>query len=177
MPRPLPSLVCVAALALLAGCAAAPKAPARPPMSAASTPRATEPERVDWALLGGFVWEPPDPDEERADPPVPEAVRALDGREVEIEAELAPVAWGEQAAIGYVLTRLPNACCVCVLPPFAEWIELEGLDEESAERRSFGRVRLRGRLSVGPRRDEWGYVRSLYRLRGAHFVDQAPSGS
>jgi hypothetical protein len=174
MPRALPSLATSAALALLASCAAVPRptAPQTPPAL-----RAAEPERIDWALLGGFVWEPPDPEEERADPPLPEAVRALDGREVEIEAELAPVAWGEQAAIGYVLTRLPNACCVCVLPPFAEWIELEGLDEESAERRSFGRVRLRGRLSVGPRRDEWGYVRSLYRLSGARFADRAPSGS
>jgi hypothetical protein len=131
---------------------------------------------VDWDLLAGFAWQPAEPGDDAPDPPVPAEVIALDGRDVEIEAELAPITWGEDSALGYVLTRAPNSCCLCVLPPFTEWIELLGGSPAELERRIFGRVRIRGVLVVGPQRDEWGYVRSFYRLREPRLVEDAASG-
>lgn len=132
---------------------------------------ATPPRAVDWAELAGFEWLPADLDASRGDSPIPAAILALDGQEVELVAELAPIAWGEDAVRGYVLTRDPNACCVCVLPPFTAWIEITDIAAPEAEQRIFGTTRMRGRLSVGPRRDAYGYVRSLYRLSEARFVD------
>ncbi|MBL8897661.1 MAG: hypothetical protein JNM84_08535 [Planctomycetes bacterium] len=157
-----------AALALLAllsgGCGSVPSA------------ERAAPETVDWELLAGFEWQPAEVGAETGDPEIPSAIAALDGREIEIEAELAPITWGEDSALGYVLTRTPNACCLCVLPPFPEWIELRGGSTAELERRIFGRVRVRGVLAVGPERDAWGYVRSFYRLREPRLVEQDSSG-
>jgi hypothetical protein len=150
----------------LAGCVAAP--PARV---------ALEPARiVDWSELAAFAWEPAAPGDDRGDPPIPASVRELDGRLVEIEAELAPITWGEESSLGFVLTRDPQACCVCVLPPFPEWIELVGGDADLLALEIFGRVRMRGVLEVGPQRDAWGYVRSFYRLLDAELLADPPSG-
>lgn len=156
---------------LMTACAGSPSAPfssdrAQGTLAAPKTARG-----IDWSMLSGFAWWPEDPDQPTSPPAIPHSVLALDGQEIEIEAELAPIVWGEDAIQGFVLTRAHNTCCVCVLPPFTEWIEILDIDHATAEQRIYATTRLRGRLSVGPVRDQFGYVRSFYRLSEARFID------
>jgi hypothetical protein len=102
----------------------------------------------------------------------PEALRELDGTRAAIDGYMIPVDFANRKVTSFILSRYLANCCFGVMPRLDEWIEVDVLVEGGVDYVPFRVVRVTGELEVGEVLDDYGYVRSLYRLRAEDVEDQ-----
>jgi hypothetical protein len=105
-----------------------------------------------------------------ADFPAP--IRALDGARVAFDGYMVPVDFEERRVTSFILSRYLPGCCFGVMPRMDEWIEVEVLDEDGVEYFPYQIVRVTGAFEVGELLDDYGYVRSIYRIRADDVEEQ-----
>lgn len=102
----------------------------------------------------------------------PEAVRQLDGLEVALDGYMVPVDFEDRMVTSFILSRYLPGCCFGVMPMMDEWVEVEVATEEGVEYLPYQIVRVVGTFEVGELLDDYGYVRSIYRLRAKEVQAQ-----
>lgn len=123
--------------------------PADPSDSSAAVAEPTV--ELDILTLTSIEWQPGEP--------LPEAVVALNGKRVVIRGYM-------HGSIESDTRRFPfvSDSCQCVARLMPHHFVDVLVDEETEPRR--GQFEVIGRLNVGPRHDEDGFVKSVFRLRG-----------
>ena len=94
------------------------------------------------------------------------AAAVLDGRELALVGYPQATRTEDGAVHELILTRFPPGCCFGALPVLDEWVAVTPAEPLEAGGLG-GRMRVRGRLSVGEQIDPAGFVTSLYRLAEA----------
>lgn len=127
-------------------------------------------EEVDFARFAFVAYDPPDlrgPDAAALTATdFPEAVGVLDGRELAVAGYPQATLFDAGEVHELLLSRFPPGCCFGTQPVLDEWIHVE-LAEPLAIAELGEHVLVGGRLEVGERIDETGFVLHLYRLREA----------
>ncbi len=102
----------------------------------------------------------------------PEAVLKLNGTEVAMDGYMVPVDFEDRKVTSFILSRYLPGCCFGVMPMMDEWIEVEVLEEEGVDYFPFQIVRVTGEFEVGEVLDDYGYVRSIYRIQAEKVEEQ-----
>lgn len=157
--------------------AAAAKTP-EPQAPAASKPPATDEkgyEHVDFDVLGGFIYEPPDPLEasavERPDALletpknfIPDTVTKYKGKRVAVQGFMMPIKYENEQVTVFLLTKARGYCCgFGQAPRMNEWIFVKMGDAHGADFVHNQLVTVYGTLDVGEEKRD-GVVMSIYRL-------------
>ncbi len=119
----------------------------------------------DHLYLEGYV--PPNP--RNPDPSrtftFPDTVAALDGQRVVMEGFMIPTTFSEGEVHEFALSRDPPGCCFGSGGSYDSWVDVTiPEDKPGVEYTGFMLVRVVGRLDVGEKLSEYGYVLGLYRL-------------
>jgi len=102
----------------------------------------------------------------------PEAIRTLDGARVAFDGYMVPVDFENRRVTSFILSRYLPGCCFGVMPRMDEWIEIEVKIEGGVEYLPYQIVRVIGTFEVGESLDDYGYVRSIYRIRADEVDEQ-----
>ncbi|MCZ6598663.1 MAG: DUF3299 domain-containing protein [Planctomycetota bacterium] len=102
----------------------------------------------------------------------PEKIQGLHGLEVAMDGYMVPVDFEDRRVKSFILSRYLPGCCFGVMPLMDEWVEVAVADEEGVEYHPFQIIRVKGRFEVGELVDDYGYVRSIYRLDAAGVEEQ-----
>jgi hypothetical protein len=102
----------------------------------------------------------------------PEAVRGLDGARVAFDGYMVPVDFENRRVTSFILSRYLPGCCFGVMPRMDEWIEVAVKVEGGVEYVPYQVVRVIGTFEVGEVLDDYGYVRSIYRIRADEVDEQ-----
>lgn len=94
---------------------------------------------------------------------VPEAVRAFDGKSVEITGFMNPIEFDRDGVKSFALTAIPGGCCYGAIPRLNEWVVVEMPGDERAEYAYYDPVTIYGEISIGEQYED-GTVLSLYRM-------------
>lgn len=132
-------------------------------------------EHLDFDLLGGFIYEPPDPLEapavERPDAIletpknfIPDTVTKYKGKRVAVQGFMMPIKYENEQVTVFLLTKARGYCCgFGQAPRMNEWIFVKTGDAHGADFVHNQLVTVYGTLDVGEEvRD--GVVMSIYRL-------------
>jgi hypothetical protein len=122
---------------------------------------------VGWEDLLIPDYEPPSPfDEEEytKEEIFPAAVLALHGLEVAVEGFMEPIAWKGDRVTHFLLSPYPPGCCFGGMPGYDEWIDVRTKDPRGVEYHAYRTVRVTGLFEVGEDFDDYGYLRSIFRL-------------
>ncbi len=128
-----------------------------------------EHELTSFEKLATFWYEPPDPDKDGPrksnNDQIPENVRALDGKKIVIEGYMIPISVDKGKVTSFILSRYFASCCFGQMPEMNEWIEVEVEGDSGIDYLPYGAVVCQGAFSVGEVLDDYGYVRSLFRMK------------
>jgi hypothetical protein len=102
----------------------------------------------------------------------PEAVRGLDGARVAFDGYMVPVDFENRRVTSFILSRYLPGCCFGVMPRMDEWIEVAVEIAGGVEYVPYQVVRVIGTFEVGEKLDDYGYVRSIYRIRADEVDEQ-----
>jgi len=119
-----------------------------------------------------FAFDDYDPPELRPDPAplahlaFPEPVRVLHGAEVRVSGypQIALLSGGRIHEL--MLTRFPPGCCFGAMPVFDEWILVELAEPLDPMDLGVG-AEVIGKLDIGEKLSEDGFVENLYRMHEA----------
>lgn len=118
--------------------------------------------------LASYTYEHPDPRaiQEGAERPqqIPAEILALRGKTVIVEGHMVPVSVKKGKVTLFVLSRYLEGCCFGQPAMMNEWVDVE-MEGEGAEYIPYGTILCTGVLDVGEQLDEYGYVRSIYRMK------------
>ncbi|MBK9383689.1 MAG: DUF3299 domain-containing protein [Planctomycetes bacterium] len=118
--------------------------------------------------LASYTYEHPDPKaiKEGVERPqqIPAEILALKGKTVIVEGHMVPVSVKKGKVTLFVLSRYLEGCCFGQPAMMNEWVDVE-MQGEGAEYIPYGTILCTGVLDVGEQLDEYGYVRSIYRLK------------
>ncbi|MBL8900940.1 MAG: DUF3299 domain-containing protein [Planctomycetes bacterium] len=118
--------------------------------------------------LASYTYEHPDPRaiKEGAERPqqIPAEILAMKDKTVIVEGHMVPVSVKKGKVTLFVLSRYLEGCCFGQPAMMNEWVDVE-MQGEGAEYIPYGTVLCTGTLDVGEQLDEYGYVRSIYRLK------------
>ena len=127
--------------------------------------------------LASFWYEPPDvkdvlenPDL-RNDEQFPEFLRAQHGTKVTIEGYVTPISIEKGRVTAFILSRYVANCCFGMMPEINEWVDVTMPEGEGLEFIPYGTVLVTGEFEVGEVFDEYGYVRSVYRLQAEDVLE------
>jgi len=85
---------------------------------------------------------------------------------------MIPVDFAERKVTTFLLSRYVANCCFGAMPRLDEWIEVEVSAPGGVDYVPFRVVRVTGSFEVGELLDDYGYVRSLYRMKADSVEDQ-----
>jgi hypothetical protein len=118
--------------------------------------------------LASYTYEHPDPKAIKAGAErpqqIPAEILALKGKSVIVEGHMVPVSVKKGKVTLFVLSRYLEGCCFGQPAMMNEWVDVE-MQGEGAEYIPYGTILCTGVLDVGEQLDEFGYVRSIYRLK------------
>jgi hypothetical protein len=118
--------------------------------------------------LASYTYEHPDPRDlkEGAERPkqIPDEILALKGKTVIVEGHMVPVSVKKGKVTLFVLSRYLEGCCFGQPAMMNEWVDVE-MQGDGAEYIPYGTILCTGVLDVGEQLDQFGYVRSIYRLK------------
>lgn len=132
-------------------------------------------EHLDFDLLGGFIYEPPDPLEAPAverpgpllDTPknfIPDTITKYNGKRVAVQGFMMPIKYENEQVTVFLLTKARGYCCgFGQAPRMNEWIFVKMGDAEGADFVHNQLVTVYGTLDVGEEKRD-GVVMSIYRL-------------
>lgn len=96
---------------------------------------------------------------------IPEAIRALDDRDVTVEGFMMPLEFEKDKTVEFLLVQAPFGCCFGTPPQIHELIKVRARSPGVSPIMD-GPARVRGILHVGVAR-EHGYLSSIYRLEAS----------
>jgi hypothetical protein len=99
--------------------------------------------------------------------PVPEKVRALSGRTVELDGFMMPLSYEAGGLKKFLLMKFKFGCCYGATPKLNEWIEVTMEGGAVADYEPDTLCTVRGVLDV-KEEDKDGVATSLYKMRGQH---------
>ncbi|MEM7305347.1 MAG: DUF3299 domain-containing protein [Planctomycetota bacterium] len=102
----------------------------------------------------------------------PEHLQQLDGERAALDGYMVPVDFEERKVTSFILSRYLPGCCFGVMPLMDEWVEIEVLVEGGVDYFPFQTVRVMGEFEVGEVLDDYGYVRSIYRMKSNSVEEQ-----
>lgn len=118
--------------------------------------------------LACYTYEHPDPRETKqgAERPkqIPDEIAGLKGKVVTVEGHMVPVSVKQGKVTLFILSRYLDGCCFGQPAMMNEWVDVEMVGE-GAEYIPYGTILCTGTLDVGEQLDEYGYVRSIYRMK------------
>lgn len=118
--------------------------------------------------LASYTYEHPDPRtiKEGAERPkqIPDEILALKGKTVTAEGHMVPVSVKKGKVTLFVLSRYLEGCCFGQPAMMNEWVDVE-MAGDGADYFPYGSILCTGVLDVGEQLDEYGYVRSIYRMK------------
>lgn len=132
---------------------------------------------VSFEDLASFWYEPPDTKEVLKNPELkrddqfPAAIRAQDGKKVTIEGYVTPISIQKGRVTSFILGRYVANCCWGVMPEVNEWVDVTMPEGEGLEFIPYGTVLVTGSFEVGEIFDEYGYVRSVYRMKAESVLE------
>ena len=132
---------------------------------------------VTFDELASFWYEAPEPEEVVENPDFkpenqfPEFVREMDGQKVTLEGYVVPISIEKGRVKAFILSRYVANCCFGMMPELNEWVEVEMPDGKGLDFLPYGTVLTTGTMRVGEVFDEYGYIRSLYRVDAETVVE------
>lgn len=102
----------------------------------------------------------------------PEPIQALNGVRVAFDGYMVPLDFAERKVTSFILSRYLPGCCFGAMPRLDEWIEVEVTVPGGIDYVPFQIVRVTGPFAVGEVLDDYGYVRSIYRMKAEAVEDQ-----
>jgi len=97
---------------------------------------------------------------------IPPAVRKLDGTRVAIEGYMMPLKIHEDRVENFILSRSTFGCCFGDYPTVNELILVEMTDARNYPESYGGPVLVTGRIEVGERLNDRGFLLNVYRVKG-----------
>ncbi len=95
----------------------------------------------------------------------PEGIRALQGVRAAFDGYMVPVDFADRKVTSFILSRYLAGCCFGAMPRMDEWVEVAVEVPGGVDYVPFQVVRVVGTFEVGEVLDDYGYVRSIYRMR------------
>ena len=95
---------------------------------------------------------------------IPEAIQALDGKDVVVLGFLLPIEMDEGTVKRFLVTDGSFGCCFDEAPAINQYVDARALEGCQLTSAPMMACQVRGILTVGEERDETGYVTSIYRL-------------
>ena len=102
----------------------------------------------------------------------PERIQALNGVRAAFDGYMVPVDFSNRKVTSFILSRYVAGCCFGAMPRLDEWVEVQVGIEGGVDYIPFQAVRVTGPFEVGEVLDDYGYVRSLYRMKAESVEDQ-----
>jgi len=102
----------------------------------------------------------------------PAEVARLNGAHVAFDGYMVPVDFEDRRVTNFILSRYLPGCCFGVMPRMDEWIEVEVQIDGGVEYFPYQIVRVTGTFEVGEVLDDYGYVRSIYRIKADEVEEQ-----
>lgn len=131
-------------------------------------------EKVGFDVLGGFDYEgkATGPNGRGVTGTIPEAVRALNGRRVEVAGYIMPIDIDERGVRSFALIKDQASCCFGQAPRINHWVYVT-LKGRPLREIDFEPKRVVGTLTVGEYYDQ-GYLVCLYRMTGEMVGKEPP---
>lgn len=123
-------------------------------------------EKVGFDVLGGFdyIGKATGPNGREAIGTIPEAVRALNGRRVELVGYVMPIDIDDKGIRSFALIKDQASCCFGQTPRINHWVYVT-LKGRSIREIDFEPKRVVGTLTVGEYYDQ-GFLMCIYRMTG-----------
>jgi len=124
---------------------------------------------ITWEDIALVDYEPPTPFAEEdytKEEIFPAELLVHDGQSRALEGFMQPIAWEGDKVTTFLLSPYPPGCCFGGMPGFDEWIDVEMADGSGVEFHAYRTVRVTGTFEVGESFDDYGYLSSIYRIRG-----------
>ena len=138
----------------------------------------TDSRFVSWTELGSFWYEGPAPELVLgASPPdpmegIPEPVKALHGQRVTVRGFIEAIDVRRGRVQMFLVQRMAPGCCFTDWPELTDWVEARLPEGEGLEFIPYGTALVTGQIEVGAEFDEYGYVRSLYRMEADEVSEE-----
>ena len=102
----------------------------------------------------------------------PEHLQELHGAQARMDGYMVPVDFEDKKVTSFILSRYLPGCCFGVMPLLDEWVEIEVVIEGGVDYFPYQIVRVSGEFEVGELLDDYGYVRSIFRMKAEKVEEQ-----
>lgn len=155
-----------------------PEAPAKTEAASAKTPAAKSGEGktgdetytyTSWDTLGGFFYQPPDPDAEpipglpKPKNEIPKSIQAMNGKKVLLQGYMVPLRTKKGEVTEFILCKFVPACCFGDTIKMNEWVHVKMQQDKSCQYVPSQTITVFGTFDVGEVKDQ-GVVLSIFRM-------------